>query len=94
MRRAARTNTEDLFLREIGKRLHRTRKVRGLTQIALAKLIGVQFRSVQRYECAASRISVFTLFRLAQALNVPPSYFLEHHKCPDLTQSENPSRQS
>lgn len=65
----------------IGKRLRWVRKTRGLTIKALAELTGLRFQQIQKYETAANGMSVPRLIVIAQALNVPPSYFLEFHAC-------------
>ena len=61
----------------IGRQLRRRRRALGLTQLQLGLAIGVRFQQVQKYECAASKMSVSRLWRVAEALNVPISYFFE-----------------
>lgn len=60
----------------IGRRIRRRRKLLGMTQGDLATVLGLQFQQVQKYECAASRISASRLHLLAAALRVPITYFL------------------
>jgi transcriptional regulator with XRE-family HTH domain len=61
----------------LGKRLRRRRRLLGLTQQQLAEACGVRFQQIQKYECAANRMSAARLWRLAEALEVPVSYFYE-----------------
>lgn len=61
----------------IGKRVRRRRRLLGLTQLQLAGSCGVRFQQIQKYECGANRISAGRLWRLAQALEVPVSYFFD-----------------
>ena len=61
----------------LGKRLRRRRRLLGLTQQQLASACGVRFQQIQKYECAANRMSAARLWRLAQVLDVPVSYFYE-----------------
>jgi len=61
----------------LGRRLRRRRRLLGLTQQELAHACGVRFQQIQKYECAANRMSAARLWQLAQALDVPVSYFFE-----------------
>ena len=40
-------------------------------------MVDVRFQQIQKYECAANKISACTLWRLALALQAPASYFFE-----------------
>jgi transcriptional regulator with XRE-family HTH domain len=61
----------------LGRRLRRRRRLLGLTQQQLAAACGVRFQQIQKYECAANRMSAARLYQLAQVLEVPVSYFFE-----------------
>ena len=61
----------------IGKRLKHRRTVFGYTMVQLADVVGMRFQQIQKYECAANRITVSRLYQLAEALHVPPGYFYE-----------------
>lgn len=61
----------------VGRRIRRRRRVLDLTQQQLGSRVGVRFQQIQRYECGASAISANRLWRLAEALEVPVSYFYE-----------------
>lgn len=61
----------------LGKRVRRRRRMLSLTQQQLAAAVGVRFQQVQKYECGGNKISASRLWRLAQALDVPVSYFYE-----------------
>ena len=61
----------------LGRRLRRRRRLLGLTQQQLAAACGVRFQQIQKYECAANRMSAARLWQLAQVLDVPVSYFFE-----------------
>lgn len=61
----------------LGKRLRRRRRLLGLTQQQLAGACGVRFQQIQKYECGANRISAARLWQLAEALEVPVSYFYD-----------------
>jgi transcriptional regulator with XRE-family HTH domain len=67
-------NDIDLHL---GKRLRRRRRLLGLTQQQLANAVGIRFQQIQKYECGANRISAARLWQLAEALQVPVSYFYD-----------------
>ncbi|CAN7429717.1 helix-turn-helix transcriptional regulator [Phenylobacterium sp. LjRoot225] len=61
----------------LGRRLRRRRRLLGLTQQQLASACGVRFQQIQKYECAANRMSAARMWQLAQVLDVPVSYFYE-----------------
>lgn len=61
----------------IGRRLRRRRRLLGVTQQELGDALGLHPQSIQRYECAANRISAARLHRLAGALKAPVQYFFE-----------------
>ena len=67
----------DLIDIHIGKRLRWRRRAVGMTQGELANRIGVRFQQIQKYECAANRMSAARLWQLAEVLEVPVSYFYE-----------------
>jgi transcriptional regulator with XRE-family HTH domain len=61
----------------LGRRLRRRRRLLGLTQQQLAGACGVRFQQIQKYECAANRMSAARLWQLSDVLQVPVSYFYE-----------------
>jgi transcriptional regulator with XRE-family HTH domain len=61
----------------LGKRLRRRRRLLGLTQQQLANACGVRFQQIQKYECAANRMSAARVWQLAKVLEVPVSYFYD-----------------
>jgi transcriptional regulator with XRE-family HTH domain len=61
----------------LGRRLRRRRRLLGLTQHQLADACGVRFQQIQKYECAANRMSAARVWQLSQVLEVPISYFYE-----------------
>jgi transcriptional regulator with XRE-family HTH domain len=61
----------------LGRRLRRRRRLLGLTQQELAHACGVRFQQIQKYECAANRMSAARLWQLSEVLEVPVSYFYE-----------------
>lgn len=54
----------------VGTRIRFTRKLRNISQQALAKTIGVSFQQVQKYERGSNRVSASMLVRIADALEV------------------------
>jgi len=59
----------------IGARLRTRRKLVAMTQHELAQACGITFQQVQKYECAATRLSVAMLWKLSQVLGVEIDYF-------------------
>lgn len=71
-----RVMTDDIDA-HLGRRLRRRRRLLGLTQQQLAAACGVRFQQIQKYECAANRMSAARLWQLAEVLEAPVSYFYE-----------------
>ncbi len=59
----------------IGQRVQLRRAMMGLSQKDLAKICGVTFQQIQKYETAGNRISASRLFDLSRALDTPVSFF-------------------
>lgn len=75
--------------RDVGVRLRYARKLRGLTQVKLAKASGVKQASISEVETGESKSPSGTnLFSLAQSLKVNPEW-LAHGKGP-MDRKEDP----
>lgn len=74
-------NSIDVY---VGKRLRRRRRLLGMTQQSLGEQVGIRFQQIQKYECAANRISASRLFDLSEALHVPVQYFYEGLSAKDV----------
>lgn len=59
----------------IGQRMQLRRVMMGMSQKDLAKICGVTFQQIQKYETAGNRISASRLFELSAALETPVSFF-------------------
>ena len=59
----------------VGRRLRSRRKLMGMTQGDLARVCGISFQQVHKYEIGASRMSAVMLFRIGCALGVEIGYF-------------------
>ncbi len=61
----------------VGKRVRHRRWLTGMTQQQLAEQVGIKFQQIQKYETGANRISASRLWDIADALDVPVSFFFE-----------------
>ncbi|HWI29275.1 MAG TPA: helix-turn-helix domain-containing protein [Stellaceae bacterium] len=61
----------------VGSRIRLQRVMRGLTQSELAKLVGISFQSVQKYERGENRVSASRLHEFATALGVNEQFFFD-----------------
>ncbi|KQZ06213.1 Cro/Cl family transcriptional regulator [Caulobacter sp. Root1455] len=61
----------------VGRAVRWRRKLRGLSQQALAERIGLTFQQVQKYETGTNRISASALHAIARALEVPVAFFFD-----------------
>ena len=59
----------------IGQRIQLRRVMLGLSQKDLAKVCGISFQQIQKYEVADNRISASRLFEISTALETPVSFF-------------------
>jgi transcriptional regulator with XRE-family HTH domain len=63
--------------RSFGTRLAQLRRVRGLSQEALAKLCGLHRTYVSSIERGQRNVSLLTIVKLARALRVKPAALVE-----------------
>lgn len=61
----------------VGSRVRLRRVMLGMSQEKLGESLGVTFQQVQKYEKGANRIGASRLYRIAQVLGVPVSYFYD-----------------
>lgn len=76
---------------EIGKRIRALRLERGLSQTELGNLLGVTFQQIQKYEKGANRVAAGRLQRVAEALEVPITFFYAGSTEQDNDSSETDS---
>lgn len=62
--------SERTYYRKLGQAIATTRKMHGLTQPDIAKLLGITFQQVQKYESGKDRISAYKLIKLAAVFEV------------------------
>lgn len=62
--------------RQVGQQIRRYRLLRRLTQAGVAAQVGISHQQLHKYEDGSSRISMGRLYSLAEALNVPVTWFL------------------
>jgi transcriptional regulator with XRE-family HTH domain len=60
---------------EIAMRVRALRLQRGLSQTEIGEVLGVTFQQVQKYERGTNRMSAGRLYRVAEVLDVPVSFF-------------------
>ncbi|PWR18843.1 helix-turn-helix domain-containing protein [Zavarzinia compransoris] len=63
---------------QIGRRIRERRWLLGLSQDKLARRVGLKFQQIQKYETGGAKVSAGRLSLLAEALDVPISYFYAH----------------
>lgn len=61
----------------VGKRIRHRRWMVGMTQQQLASKVGIKFQQIQKYETGMNRVSASRLWDIAEALQVPVSFFFE-----------------
>ena len=73
----------------VGKRVRHRRWLIGMTQQQLAEQVGIKFQQIQKYETGANRVSASRLWDIADALDVPVSFFFE---CLDDAHKSTPEK--
>ncbi|WP_134680103.1 helix-turn-helix domain-containing protein [Paracoccus ravus] len=61
----------------VGKRIRHRRWMIGMTQQQLAEKVGIKFQQIQKYETGMNRVSASRLWDIAQAVDVPISFFFD-----------------
>lgn len=61
----------------VGAQVKIRRKAKRMTQQQLAEILGLTFQQIQKYERGANRVSASKLMMIAEALDVPISYFFD-----------------
>ena len=61
----------------VGKRIRHRRWMVGMTQQQLGETVGIKFQQIQKYETGMNRVSASRLWDIAQAMEVPISFFFE-----------------
>jgi transcriptional regulator with XRE-family HTH domain len=74
--RPGRARAQDMD-RHVGTRMRERRIRLGLTQQAMAKLIGMTYQQIHKYEKGINRLAAGRLYQIAQALDVEVGYFFE-----------------
>ncbi|MGR3464248.1 helix-turn-helix domain-containing protein [Limimaricola sp.] len=64
----------------VGKRVRQGRWLRGVTQQQLGDAAGCKFQQIQKYETGTNRVSASRLWDIAQALDLPVTYFYDDGK--------------
>jgi transcriptional regulator with XRE-family HTH domain len=75
MKRGTKHSVPDARDVVIGQRIRAQRLVCRMSQTELANRLGVAFQQLQKYETGVNRVSAGRLARIADALNVPVSFF-------------------
>ena len=68
---------DDFIDREIGRRLRIARITANIRQHRAAKLVGVTYQQIRKYEVGYNRVSAVIVARLAQLYQRPVGWFLE-----------------
>ena len=70
--RGKRPNATDVY---VGSKVRMRRKMLGLSQEKLGERLGITFQQIQKYEKGTNRVGASRLQAMAQALDVPISFF-------------------
>lgn len=61
----------------VGQKIRHRRWTVGMTQQQLADAVGIKFQQIQKYETGMNRVSASRLWDIAQAVDVPISFFFD-----------------
>ena len=74
----------------VGKRVKLRRNILHITQQQLAKMLGLAFQQIQKYEKGGNRISASRLWDISKVLGVPVGFFYEEIDAETDAQSPRP----
>jgi transcriptional regulator with XRE-family HTH domain len=77
MTRVQGSKSPDPTDRHVGDCVRMRRKMLKMSQTKLGEAVGVTFQQLQKYEKGTNRVSASRLQQIAQALQVPVSFFFE-----------------
>ncbi|MCR9257890.1 MAG: helix-turn-helix transcriptional regulator [Alphaproteobacteria bacterium] len=67
----------------VGSRVRLRRTLLGMSQEKLGNALGLTFQQIQKYERGGNKIGASRLYELAQALDIPVSFFFDDYQAPD-----------
>lgn len=59
----------------VGKQLARARTAKRMSQSEVARMLGLTFQQIQKYEKGTNRMSASVIWTLSDAMNLPVSFF-------------------
>ncbi len=68
----------------VAARIRLRRGLQGMSQMNVAKRLGITFQQFQKYERGSNRVSTAKLYRLSEILDVPMTYFFDGLDAPDM----------
>lgn len=68
---------EKQYLKNLGNHIIKLRKEQGLKQYELSDLLDIDVRVLRRIEKGKTNLQILFLFKLAEALNVEPTSFVD-----------------
>ena len=71
---------EKQYLKNLGNHIIKLRKEQGLKQYELSDLLDIDVRVLRRIEKGKTNLQILFLFKLAEALNVEPTSFIDFGK--------------
>lgn len=74
--RAKLSQTEDGFLKQVGKNILEARSTRGLTQFELSKISGVGRSTITNVETGKQGVPLTILYKIAKSLGLEPHELL------------------
>lgn len=76
----------------VGRRIRERRRGLNISQVELARELGLSVQQVQKYESGDSTVSASRLYQIGIQLAVPPAYFFEN--MPEEIVARGPGRMS
>ena len=67
----------ELIDKHVGQRMRLRREALGITQVGMARRIGLTFSQIQKYENGTNRVSAGRLFEIARHLQATIAYFYD-----------------
>lgn len=86
--------SEDQFKKQFGEKISEARKQKGYTQLKLAEKLNYTDKAVSKWERGESVPDTYTVLKIAELLNVSPSYLFGKDETAETENSDKPKKKT
>ncbi|MCQ2484387.1 MAG: helix-turn-helix domain-containing protein [Clostridia bacterium] len=86
--------SEEQFKKQFGEKISEARKQKGYTQLKLAEKLNYTDKAVSKWERGESVPDTYTVLKIAELLNVSPSYLFGKDETTETESSDKPKKKT